>query len=337
MHELIGALPEASAARSVGLVRVAGAFGLGARWPGQAALVTSAGRVVGDVLGGALDARLSQDVPALLASWPFGHGGTLLEFDLDRSDAERAGLPCGGGVTVLVQPFSSIPESTWTDVAARRPTGLLTHLDYADLPTTAVSLGASDRSPDGEDGGAAALADHLLRRGEPADSVVETAGGRVLVSVFVPRPHLVVVGSGGLASALDSQAALLGWTTADLTTAEDGVRAVQALGPGDGVLVIDHRGEVDFPILSEALRRGVGYVAALGSRKTQAARALRLREGGLSEEMIGRVRGPAGLNIGSRTPAEIAVAIVAEILSVRSAAAGGALRDGSGPINGPRL
>ena len=162
---------------------------------------------------------------------------------------------------------------------------------------------------------------------------METSAGRVLVSVVVPAPRLVVVGSGALASALDAQLALLGWSTAQASTAEDGVAAVQALGPGDGVLVIDHRGEVDLPILSAALRGGVGYVAALGSRRTQEARRSRLREGRVDEDTIGRLRGPAGLDVGARTPQEIAVAIVAEMLSVRSSASGGALRDGSGSIN----
>jgi xanthine dehydrogenase accessory factor len=120
-----------------------------------------------------------------------------------------------------------------------------------------------------------------------------------------------------------------------LTRADDGVAAVRALGPGDGVLVIDHRGEVDFPVLSAALASGVGYVAALGSRKTQEARRTRLRDGGVGEDAIARLRGPAGLDIGSRTPAEIALAITAEMLAVRATATGGALRDRSGPVNAP--
>jgi xanthine dehydrogenase accessory factor len=177
------------------------------------------------------------------------------------------------------------------------------------------------------------LARALLARGEPSDAVVETAAGPVLVSVFVPAPHLVVIGSGALAVALEAQLSLLGWTCAALTTTEDGVAAVRALGPGDGVLVIDHRGEVDFPILSTALASGVGYVAALGSRKTQEARRSRLRDGGVADDAIERLRGPAGLSLGSRTPAEIALAIAAEMLSVRAATTAVPLSTTTGPIN----
>jgi xanthine dehydrogenase accessory factor len=166
--------------------------------------------------------------------------------------------------------------------------------------------------------------------------VLESVEGRLLVSVLVPTPHLVVIGSGALAVALEAQLALLGWTCASLARAEDGVAAVLALGPGDGVLVIDHRGEVDLPILSAALAGPVGYVAALGSRRTQEARRDRLRGAGVADDVIAGLRGPAGLDIGSRTPAEIAVAIVAEMLSVRGSAAGGALSDRGGSINASR-
>jgi xanthine dehydrogenase accessory factor len=324
--------PEFSAARGEGasVVRVRAAQGLGARWPGQFAIVTAEGRISGSVLGGSLDDRLSTAVPSLRQSWPTERVAGLLDFELDRDDAERAGLPCAGRASVLVQPVAAIPDQTWADVSARRPTALLTWLDDPDAPTTSRPTGACEPE---DDGSPEAVADRLMGRAEPADCVVETARGRVLVSVLVPSPRLVVVGSGGLADALDPQLMLLGWSTTRATTAGEGVAAVRALGPGDGVLVIDHRGEVDAPILAEALEAGVGYVAALGSRRTQEARRTRLRDLGLRAELIGRLRGPAGLDIGSRTPAEIAVAIVAEMLAVRAEAAGGALRDGSGSIN----
>ena len=333
MYAIVGAEQAEAVNEACAMVRVAGAEGLGARWPGQVALVAPSGEMRGGVLGGALDAELAEQVPTLLAEWALAPGTAVLQYELSRVDAEAAGLPCGGHASLLVQPFSDVPASTLADVAARRPTALLTSLDTEPVTTVAFT---ADATATGSGDLAAELAESLIARAEPADSVVETPSGRVLVSVFVPQPHLVVIGSGSLARALAAQGALLGWTVSEETTAEGGVAAVRALGPGDGVLVIDHRGEVDFPILSEALLRGVGYVGALGSRRTQEARTSRLREGGLGDDVIGRLRGPAGLDIGSRSPAEIALAIVAEMLSVRGSSAGGALRDGHGSINGPR-
>jgi xanthine dehydrogenase accessory factor len=318
----------------VALARVTSAVGLGARWPGQVAFVRSDGRVEGSLLGGAFDTTTVADAPAALDASRALLGGLVLDLEFDHDEAERVGLPCGGAATVLVQRLSAIPDSVRADLAARRPTAMLTELDDPAFTTRAVR---DDGDPAyADEGSPDSVARSLLAHGEPSDTVVETAAGRVLVSVVVPTPHLVVIGSGALAVALEAQLALLGWTCAAMTHAGDGVAAVQALGPGDGVLVIDHRGEVDLPILSAALEGELGYVAALGSRRTQEARRERLRGAGVAEETIARLRGPAGLDIGSRTPAEIAVAIVAEMLSVRASATGGALRDRTGPINSGR-
>jgi len=318
----------------VALARVASAVGLGARWPGQVAFVRSDGSVVGSLLGGAVDTGLVAGGSSALDPAARPPGGLLLELEFDHDEAERVGLPCGGAASVLVQQLAAIPDSVRADLFARRPTALVTNLDDPSFTTRAL---VADGDPAYDDGTSPdSLARELLARGEPSDAVVDTAEGRVLVSVVVPTPHLVVIGSGPLADALSAQLALLGWTCASLTQADDGVAALRALGSGDGVLVIDHRGEIDLPILSSALEGAVGYVAALGSRRTQEARRGRLRDAGVGAETVARLRGPAGLDIGSRTPAEIAVAIVAEMLSVRASAAGGALRDRSGPINAGR-
>jgi len=324
----------------VAFARVTTAVGLGARWPGQVALVRRDGSVVGSLLGGAFDTTaLASAPPGAGSGEPVtagagSSGPSLVDLEFDHDEAERVGLPCGGRATVLLQPLAAIPHAVREDLAVRRPTVLLTALDDPAYPMRAT---APDGDPTYDDEASPdSLARALLQRGETTDAIVETADGRVLVSVLAPTPHLVVIGSGALAGALEAQLALLGWTCASLTTADDGATAVRALGPGDGVLVIDHRGEVDFPILSAALGGGVGYVAALGSRRTQEARRSRLRAGGVDEAAIARLRGPAGLDIGARTPAEIAVAIVAEMVSVRASASGGALRDTTGPINAPR-
>lgn len=318
----------------VALARVSSAVGLGARWPGQVAFVRSDGSLVGSLLGGAFGPTSYPALPTALDPARSALGGITVDLDFDHDQAERVGLPCGGSAQVLVQPLSAIPDTVRADLASRRPTALITELDGRAFATRAVRE-AGDPAYDDE-ASPDSVARVLLARGEPSDAVVETPAGRVLVSVVVPSPHLVVIGSGALADALESQLALLGWTCAALAHAGDGVAAVRALGPGDGVLVIDHRGEVDLPILSTALQGEVGYVAALGSRRTQEARRERLRGAGVSEDTIARLRGPAGLDIGSRTPAEIAVAITAEMLSVRASAAGGALRDRTGAINDNR-
>jgi len=332
MHDILARLGDGVDPPPTAFVRVVDAVGLGARWPGQAALVTAEGGLHGRVLGGAVDDRLVRDSQSAMLQWAAGLNGTLVHYDLDGAEAVQAGLPCAGHATLLLQPLAAVPASIWAAVAQRRPVALLTALDDNSFATTSVDDVPATTSADPAD--AVAVAGDFLRRAEPTDTVVATASGPVLVSVLTPTPRLVVVGSGGLAAALRDQLGLLDWQVDEQADVALAVAAVRRLGPGDGVLVIDHRGAVDQPVLTEALRRGVGYVAALGSRRTQQARAERLALAGLAPELIRRVRGPAGLDVGARTPAEIAVAIAAEMLSVRGDASGLPLRDRVGPVNG---
>ena len=99
------------------------------------------------------------------------------------------------------------------------------------------------------------------------------------------------------------------------------------VGPNDAVAILSHDPKFDEPAIVEATRRGCRYVGAVGSRKTQADRKVRLREAGLSAEEIGRLRGPIGLDLGGRDPAETALAIMAEIVAARRGGSGVPMRD----------
>ena len=98
-------------------------------------------------------------------------------------------------------------------------------------------------------------------------------------------------------------------------------------------MVIDHDPLVATPVLARALRRGVGYVGALGSRRTQQLRRQYLREVRVEDRVIERMYGPTGLDLGARTAAETAVSIVAEIIAVRSGRSAQPLTGGEGRIN----
>ena len=91
--------------------------------------------------------------------------------------------------------------------------------------------------------------------------------------------------------------------------------------------MLTHDVKFDEPAIVEALRRGCRYVGAVGSRKTQADRRARLLEAGVTPEQLERLRGPIGLDLGGRAPAETALAIIAEVVAVRHSANGGPMRD----------
>jgi xanthine dehydrogenase accessory factor len=164
--------------------------------------------------------------------------------------------------------------------------------------------------------------------------------------------RLVVFGAVDIAEALCRGAKELGWDTivadprATFATRErigsadellvewpEEVLARIGLDEKTAVVVLTHEERFDVPALAGALRSDAFYVGALGSRRTQEHRRERLLEDGLTEEEVDRISGPTGLDLGAETPAETAVAILAEVLAVRAGRSGGRLRDTSGRIH----
>jgi xanthine dehydrogenase accessory factor len=117
----------------------------------------------------------------------------------------------------------------------------------------------------------------------------------------------------------DADQLVVGWP--------DEVAEQIGLGPSDSVAVLTHDVKFDEPAIVESLRRRARYVGAVGSRKTQADRRERLRAAGVTDEELARLRGPIGLDLGGRSPAETALAIMAEIVAVRHDASGGSMRE----------
>jgi xanthine dehydrogenase accessory factor len=105
------------------------------------------------------------------------------------------------------------------------------------------------------------------------------------------------------------------------------------LGQRDAVCVLTHDPKFDVPAIVAALKTDVGYLGAMGSRRTHEERTARLRQAGVDAAGLGRIMGPIGLDIGSRTPEETAVAICAEIIAVRTGRDAPSLRDRDGPIH----
>jgi xanthine dehydrogenase accessory factor len=163
----------------------------------------------------------------------------------------------------------------------------------------------------------------------------------LFVEAFPVRPRLVIVGATEMARALASIAGTLGYEriVIDARPAfaaqerfpdveqlindwpDDAFDAID-LGPSDAVAVLSHDAKFDEPAIVEALRRGVRYVGAVGSRKTQADRRARLREAGVEDADLARLHGPIGLDLGGRAPSETALSIMAEIVADRYGGSG---------------
>ncbi len=190
---------------------------------------------------------------------------------------------------------------------------------------------------------------HYGRHGEARQREVA-----VFVEAFAPPPSMVIFGAVDFTAALARVAKVLGYrvtvcdaravfaTQARFPMADEVVvdwpdrylaKVGQNLGQRDAVCVLTHDPKFDVPALMAALATHAGYVGAMGSRRTHAERVERLREAGASEDDLGRVMSPIGLDIGARTPEETAISVAAEIIGLRTGRRAPSLRDAGGPIH----
>jgi xanthine dehydrogenase accessory factor len=165
---------------------------------------------------------------------------------------------------------------------------------------------------------------------------VDLGGQKVFFNVYVPPARLIIVGAVHIAQSLAPMATLLGF---DVTVVDPrgawatdnrfpGVKIIQdwadeafqamGLDVSTAVVTLTHDPKLDDPALEAALKSDVFYIGALGSRRTHAKRKERLAEAGITEEQFARVHGPVGLNIGAKSPAEIAVSILGQIIEVKA-------------------
>jgi xanthine dehydrogenase accessory factor len=280
----------------------------------EALMVTPGGGRVGSVLSGSLNDQLAGLAGA-------GEGGRIFDLHVGEVDALVAGLSCGGDARCLLVPATELPAELWERLADREPLCLLTRLDGDTMAETTV-FGRDTVGDAGEE------AARLFARGTSGSAVV----GDTAITVWWPVPKLVIIGAGAIAEALAATAGLLGWSTQTMTDADAASTVLAELAALDNVVVISHDAEIAGRALMAVLSGGAGYVGALGSRRTQQARATWLAEHGVTE--LDRIHGPAGLDIGANTPAEIALSILAEALAVRSGSDASSLRSRTGSIHG---
>jgi xanthine dehydrogenase accessory factor len=357
MRELIETVDAWQAAGvAFGRAVVIRTFGSAPRPAGAVMLAAADGRLAGSVSGGCVEGAAFEQIEGARAS----DRARVIRYGISDEQAWDVGLACGGTIDVLVEPRVR-PEI----IAAARDAGVCVAIPLpGDAPTaefgpvapgpgeapSALILVGADGSLSGSLG--SAVADAQLRsaalaaldRGESA--TVQVDGRQVFLEAYPVRSRLVVVGAVEVARFLVRFARELGYETividgraAFATPARfpdvdrlivgwpDEVADAIGLGPRDAVAVLTHDLKFDEPAIVEAIQRGCRYVGAVGSRKTQGDRRERLRAAGLSDPELDRLRGPVGLDLGGRAPAETALAIMAEIVAERRGGTGRPMRE----------
>jgi xanthine dehydrogenase accessory factor len=280
-------------------------WGSAPRPVGAMVAIRDDGQIVGSVSGGCVEDDLVDKVRAKLAT---AAKPELITYGVTNEEATRWGLPCGGTLQLVLEPVTD--ESRLGE--------LLEKITGQQLVKRRVEM----------DSGRATL--------EPGrwQDVLEF-DGRVLSTVHGPRWRLVLIGAGQLTRYLAEMARMLdyhvvvidpreeyaaGWDLAavplDRGMPDDVVQSLNLDGHS-AVVALTHDPKLDDLALMEAVKSPAFYVGAIGSKKNNDARRKRLREFDLSDGEIARLRGPVGLYLGSKTPPEIAVAILAEMTAVR--------------------
>jgi len=303
------------AGHGVALAMVMRTWGSSPRPVGSVMIIRDDMAVEGSVSGGCVEgAVIDAGIEAI------GSGtGRRLDFGVADARAWEVGLSCGGRIAVLVTPVAATglpPErlaALVTDIDARRPAVL-----RFDAVSGAEVAGMTDMDRV-EQGAASAFLSE--------DETLFTFGQN-------PPRRLLVVGAVHITQFLASMAHQAGYDvvvidpravfaaaerfpgTSCLTAWPDEAMAGLAPDSRTAVVTLTHDPKIDDPGLRAALQSDAFYIGCLGSRRTHAARCARLAEAGFTPEMLARLHGPAGTDIGARTPAEIAVSILAQMIAV---------------------
>jgi xanthine dehydrogenase accessory factor len=280
------------------LATVISTWGSAPRPRGSHMLVHADGRFEGSVSGGCVESDILEAAAQVIAGAPF----QVKEYGVADAAAWEVGLPCGGRIAVMVQPVSAegFDPELFDRIEEARAKGETLAV------TTDLDTGHSDLRPQ------------------------ET--GAVFVNRYAPPRRLLIVGAVQIAQSLAGLARTLGIETVVIDprgrflTAErfpdtilddrwpDEAVAAYAPGPATAVVTLSHDPKIDDPALIAALAVGAGYVGALGSRKSHAARLDRLATAGVRQDQLDRIDGPVGIDIGAVGPAEIALSIAAAMI-----------------------
>ncbi|MBC2905539.1 XdhC family protein [Streptomyces cupreus] len=333
---------------------------------GTSMAVDAVGNAVGSISGGCVEGAVYE-----LCRQVLGDGGAPQRawFGYSDDDAFAVGLTCGGELDVFVQriDWADGPHlaAALGEVVEGRPAAVAQVVDGPDhLLGATLSVLADGSMTYGSLDDASAdrlVADEaraLLRAGRTARVTVGGNGDdcpeplTVLVHVHASRPRMLIFGAVDFAAALSQAGAFLGYrvtvcdarpvfaTPARFPHVDEVVvdwphryLAGTSVDPRTAVCVLTHDAKFDIPLLRLALDLPVGYVGAMGSRRTHTERLRLLREAGVTQEQLSRLHSPIGLELGARTPEETAVSITAEIISSANHATGLPLSQGTGPIH----
>lgn len=315
--------------RAVALATVVSTWGSAPRPVGSQLCVDETGSFSGSVSGGCVEASVVREALAVLARG----SPRLIPFQVSNDLAWEVGLACGGRLEIFINGIDMQLEMLQEVLAVRARGGSL-------VLATALPGGEQALLVGDELRGRLALGEVAVAQARQAivngkSTSIETEQGRVFLHVFNPPPRLIIVGAVHIAEPLSRMAASAGYLVVLIDPRRgfasrrqfqafniigdwpDVAMEKERLDEHTAVVTLTHDPKLDDAALRVALRSSAFYIGCLGSKKTHLARLARLRTAGFDDADLARLHGPVGLAIGARTPAEIAISILAEITQIR--------------------
>lgn len=294
------------AGHEVGLATVVETWGSSPRPVGSHLIINDADLMEGSVSGGCVEGAVIAALQEVMA----GHPSRILDFSVTSEQAWEVGLSCGGRIRVLVEQGSE--KLALADQVLSSENNVLLKTDVKSGVSTV------DVAPETD----------------VQSGLAEEEGKLVFQHVLVQPLRLLIVGAVHISQAMVKMADTLGVEAMVIDPRgafarkerfegvnlvedwPDDVLAGQQITSGTAIVTLTHDSKLDDAALRVALKSNAFYIASLGSRKTHAARLERLKQAGFSDDELSRIHGPAGLDVGAKTPAEIALSVLAQMVSV---------------------
>lgn len=319
MHEIIDDVNKwKSEGKQIAFVTVINTWGSSPRKTGAHMAINSSGEFSGSVSGGCVEsAVIDIGIQVIKTNKP-----QLAHFGVANETAWEVGLACGGEIDIFIQPLEEdFLEKITLSIQNEKP---VCYSFVFDGPNNSI--------------GQLRIINEDTEKNYPRIMVDESPEGKskTFINCILPPPTLILIGGVHIAIKLAQIAKLLDYKVIIIDprgsfSAEDrfqDIDQILRLWPKEAfenliihestaIVTLTHDPKIDDPALVAALMSNAFYVGALGSKKTHIEREERLKANGLSEEQISRIHGPVGLKIGSGTPPEIALSIMAEIVDVK--------------------
>src|SRR5712664_3107411 len=299
----------------IALATVVETWGSSPRPLGSKMVVTRSGKMAGSVSNGCIEGAVFEEAQKVLKA----REPKVAAFGVADDVAFSVGLACGGHIEVFIQPFAAVHEQLIELLDENRPATLRTNLVTGEA---------------------------TVSEGTPAGSELARREGDWFVEPFRRPAHLIIVGAIHIAIPLHRLAKLMGYRVtiidarAKFATKErfpeadelivawpDEAMKALTLDNSTYIVILTHDPKFDLPALRSVLGKDVGYIGAIGSRKTNQNRFEALREEGFTEEQLARVHGPIGLDLGGRGAEETALGIMAQVTAVRFGGSGSPMRE----------